>query len=230
MLHGEHSDATHMQQMAGLDQTVGAAGNYLVYPNGPGQSWNAGGCCNEPSKYKFNDIRFLDAVIALVRVDYPTIPDNKIAMGGFSAGGMMAFRYACDGRTHITQILSVAGVPLQYCVQVPSASVLAINGVVDNIVLWAPKNTRPLFTRVTGSTQNLVECFAGLLGSWYWNYGTPTAPGDLRRNAGGVLPGYTMQSIVGKRLDHRWTRTAAEQQEYGINATTEVTNWVLANW
>jgi hypothetical protein len=143
---------------------------------------------------------------------------------------MMAFRYSCSGRVHVTQVISVAGVPVQYCVQVPSTAVLAINGVKDNLILWEPKNTRPLFTRVTGSTQNLVGVFAGLLGSWYWNYGTPPSPGDLRRNAGDLFPGYQFQSIVGARLDHRWTRTAAEKQQYGVNATTEVTSWVLTHW
>jgi poly(3-hydroxybutyrate) depolymerase len=229
MLHGERSGATQMEAMAGLDATIGAAGNYVLYPEGPGHNWNAGSCCGPRAKAKVTDVGYLDGIIAEVLTTHPDI-GTHVAIGGFSAGAIMALQYVCHGHTHVTELVVVAGVALQTCLSIPPVEVLAINGLRDETVQWDHKNMQPMFMRTVGKTVNLQSVFAGMLGGWYWRYETPPSPNDQRMIAGGTYPGYGMVQLVIEQLDHRWTSTAADHRTYGVNATAEVADFLLPRW
>jgi polyhydroxybutyrate depolymerase len=228
MLHGENSNPSEALSMSKLDTTVGAKGHYILYPQGSFNTWNAGECCGLAAQAKSDDLHRLDAIIRYVTVTHPTI-GAKIAIGGFGAGGIMAYHYSCNGAVPVSEVFSVAGVPLMHCVQPRPLNVLAINGVKDKSVYWQAKNTSPMFVTGTGTTENLTNVFSGLLGAWYYNQ-VKVTPTVLRRTYGGTYPGYSMQSIVAYKLDHRWTSTDVQRQAYGVNATAEVTSFVLSRW
>jgi poly(3-hydroxybutyrate) depolymerase len=228
VLHGENSTASQVLSMTNLDKTVGAKGHYILYPEGSFNNWNAGECCGTAARTKSDDLHRLDAIIKYVTTSHPTI-GSKIAIGGFGAGGIMAYHYSCNGAVPVSEVFSVAGVPLMHCVQPRPLNVLAINGVKDQSVYWHAKNTSPMFVTGTGTTENLTNVFSGLLGAWYYN--EATAPLNvLRRTYGGTYPGYSMQSVVAYKLDHRWTSTDAQRSQYGVNATAEVSSFLLNRW
>lgn len=85
-----------------------AKGGYLAaYPDGLGNSWNAGTCCGTSSANNVDDVGFLAAVIADVAA-HRQVDRNRIAVAGGSNGGMMAFRFACE-RSDLVDVYEVFG-------------------------------------------------------------------------------------------------------------------------
>jgi hypothetical protein len=142
----------------------------------------------------------------------------------------MAFFYSCTGTVAIQQLVAVAGLASQFCTKTPRMNVLAINGYIDNIVLWNNKNTRPMFDTTQGRTENLNDVFSGTLGAWTWDFPTPPSSRDVRMVAVGAFAGNSMEQLLIGKLDHRWTSTAADVQTYGINETADTSSFILSRW
>jgi len=107
----------------------------LVTPSGLGSSWNAGdGCCGFAGGMNIDDVGFTSEMIDSVSEEY-CIDQHRVYATGFSNGGMMSWRLACELSERILGIGPVAGAILVPCLQVTSpVSVIAFHGDEDMLV------------------------------------------------------------------------------------------------
>lgn len=85
----------------------------VAAPNGVGRSdrvgtWNAGGCCGYAMTSNSDDVRFVEAMIADIKLARP-IDMNRIYVAGMSNGGMMAYKLGVALGDRLAGIAIVAG-------------------------------------------------------------------------------------------------------------------------
>ncbi|MBD3285791.1 polyhydroxybutyrate depolymerase [candidate division WOR-3 bacterium] len=107
-LHGFAASARIHRYMTKMNRKSNEEGFICVYPNGTGwpRAWNAG---NKLGKRKqADDLGFLNSLIDTMVSRY-SIDTNMIYATGFSNGGMMSHRLACQLSSRIAAIAPVAG-------------------------------------------------------------------------------------------------------------------------
>jgi polyhydroxybutyrate depolymerase len=113
VLHGRGSNPAAIERRTGLAWRTGPA--VLVYPAGYEDSWNAGGCCGYAHADGVNDVSFVHAVVATVLSEYPAASSRRVYALGFSNGGRMTYRLACDLPGMFAGIAAVEAVPVMAC-------------------------------------------------------------------------------------------------------------------
>lgn len=96
--HGGGGDIKDTPAYFGLDTNSDKEGFILVYPAGYGKTafgktfgtWNAGECCSDT-----DDVGFVEKMIEKLESDFD-VDENRIYVTGFSNGGRMAYRVACE--------------------------------------------------------------------------------------------------------------------------------------
>ena len=117
----------------GFDSVASSKRFLAVYPNGIGNSWNAGRCCSSGSNPP-NDVAFIDSILNKLAGRY-TLDTKRIFATGHSNGGMMAYRLACE-RAGTFAGIGVVGATLVTSPCSPSGpvSVMHIHGLADTLV------------------------------------------------------------------------------------------------
>ena len=134
ILHGGDEEGAAMVDRTDFDSVAGADGVVAVYPDGLDGTWNAGFCCG--TRHTADDVGFLVALLDRLEAD-SSIDSSRVYMTGISAGGVMAYRMACDRADRVTAIASVAGTMLpDTCHPSRPVSVLEIHGTKDQEVLY----------------------------------------------------------------------------------------------
>jgi polyhydroxybutyrate depolymerase len=140
-LHGFGRDHAHVESHFGLDAFSDEKGIFVALPDGtpdPGgrRFWNASdGCCNF-SHLPVDDVAYLDAVIADAVATHPIDP-ARVYVVGYSNGGFMAHRYACERADHVAAVASLAGEPwsdASLCKPSVPISVLQVHGDRDAVI------------------------------------------------------------------------------------------------
>ena len=148
-LHGAGGSGEGFARETGFDAEAARAGFRAVYPDGSEHDWNAGFCCPFGSPPSVDDVAFLGSVI-----DAEAKPGWKVFVLGFSNGGMMAYRLACDIPARITAI-GVVGSDSEECApQPPLPAILHLQGTADQLTgnrVWGRRggqwvNTEPSAT------------------------------------------------------------------------------------
>lgn len=107
----------------------------VVYPRGEGYSYNAGRCCGIAASRKVDDSA---ALIRMLAVESDLYPQNRsrLYLTGFSNGGMMAYRFACEHPELVAAIGVVAAAYVARPDCMPSRPVPAmhIHGLLDRTV------------------------------------------------------------------------------------------------
>lgn len=98
-MHGGSGSKRKMRDITQLDATAAEHGLIAVYPNGSGtlgidRTWNAGTCCGRAEAADLDDVAFLDAIVDELQ---DSMCVDRVLAAGFSNGGMMAMRWACEG-------------------------------------------------------------------------------------------------------------------------------------
>jgi polyhydroxybutyrate depolymerase len=70
-----------------------ARGAILVFPAGYQEVWNAGACCGDSQA---DDVSFIAAVVERVLASSPRADPSRVYLVGYSNGGRMAYRVACE--------------------------------------------------------------------------------------------------------------------------------------
>lgn len=139
-LHGAEGNGWNFAEWTGLGDRVAEDRYIAVFPNGSpinaeGEqlAWNAGTCCGPPQTENTNDIGFIRKILDELP-EYGADP-ARIFVVGFSNGGMMAHRTACDLGDRIAGIAVVAGAyNVEGCESTNPLPVIVIHGTADEIV------------------------------------------------------------------------------------------------
>ncbi|MFI0354589.1 alpha/beta hydrolase family esterase [Actinomadura sp. 9N407] len=129
-LHGGLNDMHYIREQTGLDEVSDKNGFLVAYPNGFMRTWNAGGCCWFARMAGIDDVGFLDALIDKLVRDGLADP-RRIYLTGFSNGGGMAYRYACERAGRVAAIGVVSGSLATECEPRDAVSVMAFHGTAD---------------------------------------------------------------------------------------------------
>jgi polyhydroxybutyrate depolymerase len=96
--------------------------------------WNAGASCCDIDKSGVDDVKRLLALLDAARAR-PDVDSNRVFVIGYSNGGFMAHRLACEGGARIAAMISVSGAgPATPCAGDPGLSILEIHGDADPFV------------------------------------------------------------------------------------------------
>ena len=138
-LHGfdnEHFfEVTDLQNMTGFGDISDKNGFILVYPSGDSGFWNVGGgCCGSSADKDVNEADFMRQIIKDIGA-VATVDPKRIYATGFSMGGMLAFRLACEMSDTFAAVAPVAG-SLLYgpCQPAQPVSIMQVHGKADTSV------------------------------------------------------------------------------------------------
>jgi polyhydroxybutyrate depolymerase len=126
-LHGLGSNLEEQERLSGMTAKADEAGFIVVYPQAGASVWNI-----QAGEIGAIDVDFFRQMIDLLLVELNVDP-TRIYATGFSNGGGMVHRLACDLSDRIAAIAPVAGAYMQdqTCVPRRPVPVLAIHGLAD---------------------------------------------------------------------------------------------------
>ena len=124
-LHGLNGTPDKIQSATGLDALARTQRFVVAYPVGRIGSWNAGTCCGRSAQDQVDDVGFLATVIADIR---RRMPVERVFATGFSTGGMMALRLACDRPHLVAAVASVEGTLVTKCGGSQPVHTMYVNG------------------------------------------------------------------------------------------------------
>jgi polyhydroxybutyrate depolymerase len=128
----EQRDDTAMVEKA--DQE----GFIAVHPDGVGTSWNGGDCCGEAALGGIDDVGLARAIVEEVS-SRACIDRRRVYAAGFSNGGFLSHRLACEAADVFAAIMPVSGVmgiPDAECKPVRPIPVMHVHGTADDTILY----------------------------------------------------------------------------------------------
>jgi polyhydroxybutyrate depolymerase len=106
-------------------------GFILIMPNGYDGSWNGGTCCGAAQSMNLDDVSLMRAILAEVE-QHVTIDTSRVYAAGFSNGGFMADRLACEASDMIAAVFTGSGsimtTPVSACKPANKVAVLGTHG------------------------------------------------------------------------------------------------------
>ena len=134
-LHGLTQTGQGIMQFSGFNLIADTGNFVVVYPNGIGNAWNVGFSGGSTA----DDVGFLSALIDTLHQRY-NIDLNRVYSTGFSNGGFMSYRLACELGNRIAAIAPVAGTmtdgSYSLCSPQRPMPVLHIHGTNDFVVSY----------------------------------------------------------------------------------------------
>lgn len=91
-IHGASSNKAQQMGISGWTGKADAEGFLVVYPQGIGNTWNAGVCCGGNTN---DDVGFLLAMVDAIELE-GNVDASQIFVTGLSNGGAMTHRMACE--------------------------------------------------------------------------------------------------------------------------------------
>jgi polyhydroxybutyrate depolymerase len=134
-LHGYTQTGQNIMQFSGFNSIADTGNFVVVYPNGVSNSWNVGFSGGSTA----DDVGFLSALIDTLHQRY-NIDLNRVYSTGFSNGGFMSYRLACELGDRVAAIAPVAGTmtdgAYSSCLPQRPVPVLHIHGTNDFVVSY----------------------------------------------------------------------------------------------
>jgi polyhydroxybutyrate depolymerase len=124
--------------MTAMSPLADTEGFVVAYPAGLGfpANWNAGGCCGSTFEVDRDDKGFIRAVVEDIGAR-TCIDTARTYIMGFSNGGMMTVRLACEMSDTFAAAATVSGsavIPLEGCVPSKPIALMHIHGTADALV------------------------------------------------------------------------------------------------
>lgn len=138
LFHGDGGNGNVIMDESRMNDYADSLGFAVAYPNGTGPlryaflHWNAATCCSYGVHHAVDDVRFADTLVTSLVRALP-IDSTRVYAAGFSAGGMLALRLACESARTFSAVVDVAGVmPDTTCMPARPVSVMFFQGRKDN--------------------------------------------------------------------------------------------------
>jgi len=132
VLHGRGLGPADMARISGFPPVVKQA--VIVYPEGLGNSWNAGACCATAHALGVDDVKFLSAVVKSVLSTQRVTSAASVFLVGYSNGGRMAYQMACQRPGLFKAVAAVEAVPVASCNQRATVPFLVVASTGDPLV------------------------------------------------------------------------------------------------
>jgi polyhydroxybutyrate depolymerase len=100
--HGLGGNENQMQRLSGWAAVGDMEGFITVFPGGPSNGWNAGGCCTQTA----TDLDFVKEAIKYMDSN-GCVDTKRVYASGCSNGGAMSFRVACEAADVIAAVAPV---------------------------------------------------------------------------------------------------------------------------
>ncbi|CAN5460628.1 PHB depolymerase family esterase [soil metagenome] len=134
--HGFSNSALIQRTISRMDKSSDQHGYIVVYPEGVATSWNAGDCCGTAWVNAVDDVQFVRDLVQKLLTDYCVDP-KRVFSTGYSNGGFLSYRLACEMADTFAAIAPVAGqlgIPPTSCNPVRKVPLLEFHGTADPIV------------------------------------------------------------------------------------------------
>lgn len=152
-LHGWPGSGRNLMENSGLNQKSDREKFIVIYPDGTSPSdspilnWNTGHCCGHASLKYVDDIGFFKELVVRMVSQHGAARDRVYA-AGFSKGGMMAHRLACEAADIFAGIADISGaLNVEPCMPKKSVAVFISHGRSDHNVAYGnalPAVLKPL--------------------------------------------------------------------------------------
>ena len=227
-LHSLHRTAAMFEDMTQLDRGAAANDSVIAYPDGIGRSWNAGGCCGKAVSRKVDDVAFLLRVVEDVE-SRVSIDPSRVAVTGFSNGGLMSYRLLCERPDVFRIAVAVAGdIVSSRCTPAEPVSLLAIHGARDAVipldgVAWSHLD-KAGFPSAASSVERVAaddDCTGA----------TTTQEGDRSHwRALGCMSGARVELITSPTLTHHYPSGRADASRYGLDMSRLTWSFLQFAW
>ena len=128
-LHGLYNTTTSIENTSGFDALADQRGYLIAYGEGLYNSWNAGSCCGTAASTHVDDVDYLAEAVTAISAHF-AVDQARIVVTGFSNGGMLAFRAACERPGLFRAALTVAGTLVSPCPN--PVTVIHVHGLVGH--------------------------------------------------------------------------------------------------
>lgn len=139
-LHGAGGSAETFAEANGLEALADEEGFVVVHPSTAAPdgtslaSWDAGDCCAPATEAGVDDVAYVRDLVASLASVLPIDLDRVYAVG-FSNGGMLAYRLACEAADVVAAVGVVAGaLAVEGCEPEAPVSALHLHGTADDVV------------------------------------------------------------------------------------------------
>jgi len=140
VFHGFGSSAQAVRSQTSFDDAADTNGFIVVYPIGTGSanrlSWNAGECCASAVEEQVDETSFVHGILSDLET-IANVDSKRVYATGYSNGGMLSYRLACEMSATFAAVAPVAGVLLSSpCQPEHPVSLIHIHGLSDNVVFF----------------------------------------------------------------------------------------------
>jgi len=219
VLHGLTQTPTAAERDTEFDAVAERNRVVVAYPAAYRDSWNAGTCCGKAAAENLDDVAFLDNVIARIEAAR-AINTRRVYLAGFSNGGMMAYRYACERAGSVAAVaVASASLVTRTCRPARPISVAHFHGSADEAVPFGGTgNSRTLHSPLR-SAPSSTGYFARRDGCSATTKATRLNAHATRVEFVGCPAGIFVRVYRSSTLAHSWTRDASG---YGFDETLAI--------
>jgi len=108
VFHGYTETAQQIENISQMTPVSDAHGFVVTYAQGISNGWNAGKCCGTAATTQVPDVQFVSDLMDALSTDL-CIDEKRVYAAGFSNGGMLSNRLACELSNRIAAFAPVSG-------------------------------------------------------------------------------------------------------------------------
>lgn len=140
VLHGSYGNAERIREMTAFDREAVRHGLVVLYPEAVEEHWNDGRVAKSTAaKQQINDVGFIASLVRAAQHTHGLTPAETFVTG-FSNGGMMTFRLACEQPDLMSRVAIIsASMPVGMVAQCRSGprDVLMMHGTKDPVIPYS---------------------------------------------------------------------------------------------
>lgn len=161
-LHGNGTDGDEFAEKTGFDATAQQEGFVVVYPDAADDAsgvWNGGFSRKADG---IDDVSYLAALVDDLAVELP-IDRDRVYATGFSSGGMMAYRLACEAPDLVAAVAPMSATMVVDCDPEATVPILHVHGLEDPGIPFDGREDRgfPSVPSVVERWSEINGCAAG---------------------------------------------------------------------